>query len=296
MKKVSWLVLLVFLLPLATLQAGLYDQDLLADGSFEVWEINNPEWVYYWNVGADNLIGTDEAAHDGDRAVRIANQWNPDWEEDGFTLNSDRNEWNKSLEYVTGDRAVISLRVWADDWDPDSTINNPGIGARLVLLPEGGGVDVAVVTPFVNDTDGEWVEVSAEYIFPADFVGELNFHVRYRSSDRTTGTQVAYVDSASMIVYSVDDDPGEPDPDPDGVVLTPGMLAPGVLGVSLFGETGMQYTLEFTTDLTTEPIVWTVVAGENGSAIGDDDDLTLSDESMDDGLRIYRVVVEEEVD
>lgn len=70
-------------------------------------------------------------------------------------------------------------------------------------------------------------------------------------------------------------------------------ITPAVDGVDVsfnlgVGSAGVEYRLEFTTDLTAEPQVWTEVEAVVGNGV---DDVVLTDEDTDDPLRIYRLVV-----
>ncbi|HMP90466.1 MAG TPA: hypothetical protein PJ991_09700 [Kiritimatiellia bacterium] len=75
------------------------------------------------------------------------------------------------------------------------------------------------------------------------------------------------------------DDPSEPD-------LGEILLLGGETSVSFTSETGVNYSLQYTTDLTANPVVWTEVDGQAGTG----GVITLSDDDPSDPTRVYRVV------
>ncbi|OXU15123.1 PEP-CTERM sorting domain-containing protein [Sedimentisphaera salicampi] len=171
-----------------------YNTQLLQDGSFENWQSNNPEWVYYWNVNAGvHSVGTEDEAYQGSRSLEITS--NSTWQEDGVSLNTERNELNDGLSYNAGDTVEMSMMVNVTDWD--STGTGTGLGFRLV-----NNSSVAYVSDFVKETNGDWQKITGEYTFSEAFQGELNFQIRFNHSQNTNSnvTDIAYVDSASMQV------------------------------------------------------------------------------------------------
>ncbi|ARN56682.1 PEP-CTERM sorting domain-containing protein [Sedimentisphaera salicampi] len=196
MKKILFLSL-VSVVAVAT--AAPYNAQLLKDGSFEEWDFDNPEWVYYWNVNAGvHSQGTEDKAFQGSRSLEIRS--NSTWQEDGVSLNTGRNVINEGLSYNAGDTVEMSMMVNVTGWDP--TGPGTGLGFRLVTNPVDSGVSVAYVSDFVKETDGNWQEITGEYTFAEAFEGELNFQIRFNHSenDNSAVEDYAYVDGASMQV------------------------------------------------------------------------------------------------
>ncbi len=167
---------------------------LLQDGSFEVWDAENPDWVYYWNVQANlHSVGTIDVVHADDRSLKIMS--NSQWNEDGVTLNTGRNQINDNLSYNAGDTVEMSLMVNVSNWDAAGP--GKGISFRLVAnhLP-------VFVSDSIKETSGSWQQITGEYTFTEAFTGELIYEIRFDHSQNTNPgvTDIAYVDSASMVV------------------------------------------------------------------------------------------------
>lgn len=80
---------------------------------------------------------------------------------------------------------------------------------------------------------------------------------------------------------------GPPATDPDFIEVE---FFGGAFSLTFGSKVGFEYQLEYTTDLTADPIDWTPVGGFDGSGTGVGDELTLGDEEPEDPMRIYRVI------
>lgn len=100
-------------------------------------------------------------------------------------------------------------------------------------------------------------------------------------------TLIAYFQPGSLeLVVTGADEPG-----PEPVVVGEFVPGDGESFVASFdSEAGVGYTLEYTTDLTANPVEWNPVGGPEGSKIGDGGPMELADEFPLDDVRIYRIV------
>ncbi len=130
-----------------------------------------------------------------------------------------------------------------------------------------------------GDVDTNWntedVPLSLEGI-----TGSIEFRIYGAGASGAAGTW--RIDNVELS-GTVDEDDPVVDPDPVDVVIR---LPAGVANVTFMSEDGVSYTLEYTEDLTADPVVWAPA----DTKTGDGDELTLEDDDEDDPMRIYRVV------
>lgn len=120
---------------------------------------------------------------------------------------------------------------------------------------------------------------------PVDFDGLSN--VGAASAYALGETRVAYFQAGSLDLVVAESD-GEP-PAP-AVVSEFGPTPGGAFEASFMSEDGVTYTLQYTTDLTGDPVNWLPVGGVEGSKTGTGGELELRDDNPDDPMRIYRIV------
>lgn len=79
-------------------------------------------------------------------------------------------------------------------------------------------------------------------------------------------------------------------PDPPPVASGIAVIAGSLVSITLASENGIEYELQYTTDLTAQPQIWTQAPGANASKTGDGDVIQLEDDEPVDVMRVYRIL------
>lgn len=117
--------------------------------------------------------------------------------------------------------------------------------------------------------------------------GTIEFRLYGRDAAGGSGTW--RIDNFILEGTVEEDGDGPPPVDPDPVEISSfEPTGPGIIGATFMTEDGVTYNLEFTTDLTADPIVWIFV----DTVPGDGESATLVDDDPASPLRIYRIVAE----
>jgi autotransporter-associated beta strand protein len=119
----------------------------------------------------------------------------------------------------------------------------------------------------------------------ARYTGALTDHTLAVDSMPAGFAGTIVVDAVNQLVNLVVSDGGG-DPEPPEVSLF--RLEGGDVQATFMSEVGTVYALWYTTDLVTDPVVWTEVA----SVTGDGDEQVLTDENPVDAIRLYAIMAE----
>ncbi|HMP72767.1 MAG TPA: hypothetical protein PKE55_05830 [Kiritimatiellia bacterium] len=298
----------------SAIPAGIYDEASFYSGS---WTDGSNEgngfgpWAFNHNSDPDAIPPYFAGVFIGDPAG--AGISGMDAESFGFFANPPGSPANAEVTRAlaapmnVGDTFVFQLGL---NWDSNDEFSNRGFNllagaTQLLNINMGNSATITVNgNPMFTEYGNQAVTVSIEYVadgslrvfatgrdgvetfdetLTVDTGAPSSFAFYFNATDSGTDERQMYVNNLQVIAGSVSEGP-------DANISVVG----GTVTVSVgIGEVGRLYTLEYTTNLTADPVVWTSADAQSGDGVNEVE-LDGTDGTGTDSIRVYRVIEDED--